>query len=123
MPSTQSVRRLRPGAGRPTRAQAEQRHEELLDLALELFLEKGFELVTIDSIAAAVGMTKRTMYARYADKRALFKAAVQRAIDRWVLPVEAMQAVVTDDLEASLLAIARLRMTNSISPAGLRLQR
>ena len=33
----------RPGAGRPTRAQAEQRHQELLDRALEMFLEKGYE--------------------------------------------------------------------------------
>jgi TetR/AcrR family transcriptional repressor of mexJK operon len=113
----------RPGAGRPTRAQAEQRHEELLDRALELFLENGFQQVTIDQIAAAVGMTKRTMYARYADKRALFKAAVQRAIDRWTVPRERLQAVVSDDLEATLIAIARIRLENAISPVGLQLQR
>ena len=55
---------VRPGAGRPTREQAELRHQELLDRALELFLENGFELTTIESIAASVGMTKRTVYAR-----------------------------------------------------------
>lgn len=113
----------RPGAGRPTRAQAEQRHEELLDRALELFLENGFELVTIDAIAAAVGMTKRTMYALYQDKGALFRASVQRAIDRWLVPIEALHAVDSDDLEATLTAVARIRMANAISPAGLRLQR
>lgn len=115
--------RTRPGAGRPTREQAELRHEELLDRALELFLEKGFELVTMDAIAASVGMTKRTMYARYADKSALFKASVQRAIDRWIVPVEALQKAENDDLEATLRAVARIRMSNAISPAGLRLQR
>jgi AcrR family transcriptional regulator len=113
----------RPGAGRPTREQAEQRHEELLDRALELFLEKGFELVTMDAIAASVGMTKRTMYARYDDKSALFRAAVQRAIDRWVVPTEILKNAETDDLEATLKAVARIRMSNAISPAGLRLQR
>ena len=113
----------RPGAGRPTRAQAEQRHEELLDRALELFLEKGFELATIDAIAASVGMTKRTMYARYADKSALFRAAVQRAIDRWIVPIEALKAAESDNLETTLRAVARIRMSNAISPAGLRLQR
>lgn len=117
------ARRTRPGAGRPTRAQAAQRHEELLDRALELFLENGFQLVTIDSIAAAVGMTKRTMYARYPDKRALFKAAVQRAIDRWVVPIERLRAAVTEDLEETLIALARIRLANAISPAGLQLQR
>ena len=69
----QLTRNLRPGAGRPTREQAELRREELLDRALELFLENGFELVTMEAIAAAVGMTKRTVYARYEDKCALFR--------------------------------------------------
>jgi TetR/AcrR family transcriptional regulator, mexJK operon transcriptional repressor len=113
----------RPGAGRPTREQAELRHEELLDRALELFLEKGFELVTMDAIAASVGMTKRTMYARYADKSALFKAAVQRAIDRWTVPLDTLKNAETDDLENTLKAVARIRMSNAISPAGLRLMR
>ncbi|CAN7593066.1 TetR/AcrR family transcriptional regulator [Phenylobacterium sp. LjRoot219] len=119
----QLTRNHRPGAGRPTREQAELRHEELLDRALELFLEKGFELVTMEAIAAAVGMTKRTVYARYEDKSALFRAAVQRAIERWVIPVEALQAVETEDLEATLVAIARIRQANAISPVGLRMQR
>jgi TetR/AcrR family transcriptional repressor of mexJK operon len=124
MAATQrSTTAIRPGAGRPTREQAERRHEELLDRALELFLEKGFELVTVDAIAASVGMTKRTMYARYADKSALFKAAVQRAIDRWTVPPETLRAAEIDDLEATLRAVARIRMSNAISPAGLRLQR
>jgi TetR/AcrR family transcriptional regulator, mexJK operon transcriptional repressor len=115
--------KTRPGAGRPTRERAEQRHEELLDRALELFLEKGFELVTVDAIAASVGMTKRTMYARYADKSALFTAAVQRAIDRWIVPIETLKNAESGDLEVTLRAVARIRMTNAISPAGLRLQR
>ncbi len=117
------IQSTRPAAGRPTREQAEQRHNELLDRALELFLEKGFELATIDAIAAAVGMTKRTVYGLYADKTALFKATIQRAIERWIVPIETLHAAETDDLEATLIAVARIRMTNAVSPAGLRLQR
>ena len=52
----------------------------MLDTALSLFLDKGFEQTTIDLIAASVGMTKRTIYAKYEDKAALFRAAVERAI-------------------------------------------
>src|SRR4029079_1549149 len=99
----------RPGAGRPTREQAEQRHQLLLDRALEMFLENGFELTTIESIAAAVGMTKRTVYARYEDKRALFKATVQRAVERWIVPIERFRAVESDDLQATLVEFARIR--------------
>jgi AcrR family transcriptional regulator len=110
-------------SGRPTKERAEKRHEHLLDQALEMFLEKGFELTTIDAIAASLGMTKRTIYSRYKDKRALFRAVVQRAVDRWVLPLEVFEAADTGNLEATLMDIAHIRVTNSLSPAGIRLQR
>lgn len=113
----------RPSAGRPTREQAEARHVELLERAFDIFLEKGFELTTIEMIAAAVGMTKRTVYARYEDKGALFRAAVQRAIDRYIVPVAALQAVETEDLEETLMGVARIRLANATSPFGLKLQR
>ncbi len=109
--------------GRPTKEQAEQRQEQLLDRALEMFLEKGFELTTIDAIALSMRMTKRTIYSRYKDKRALFKAAVQRAVDQWIVPIEVLKAADTDDLKTTLFEIARIRVTNNLSPAGLRLQR
>jgi AcrR family transcriptional regulator len=109
--------------GRPTREQAQQRHEELLDHALNVFLANGFERSTIDAIAASAGMAKRTIYARYPDKAALFEAAVQRAVDRWIVPIETLRAVETDDLEETLIAIARIRLESYTSPAGVALQR
>lgn len=112
-----------PGAGRPTREQAEQRHAELLDRALDLFLEHGYEQTTIEAIAASVRMTKRTVYARYEDKAALFRATVQRAIERWTQPAEALRSLETDDLETTLLAIARMRVAHVMTPEGMKLQR
>jgi TetR/AcrR family transcriptional regulator, mexJK operon transcriptional repressor len=116
-----SVNRV--GPGRPTKQQIEQRNLELLDHALDLFLEKGFEGTTIRDITASVGMAKRTVTQRYGDKVSLFKAALQRAIDEWVVPVEKLKACETEDLEQTLLAIARLLVSNILSPAGLRLLR
>ncbi|WP_445271110.1 TetR/AcrR family transcriptional regulator, partial [Streptomyces sp. DSM 41634] len=113
----------RPRAGRPTREQAEHRHRELLDCALEVFLENGFERSTIESIAAAAGMAKRTIYSLYPDKAALFEASVQRAVDRWLVPIETLRAAETDDLEETLLAIGRIRLAGITSPAGTALQR
>jgi TetR/AcrR family transcriptional regulator, mexJK operon transcriptional repressor len=113
----------RAGVGRPTREQAQQRHEELLDNALDIFLANGFERSTIDGIAAVAGMAKRTIYARYPDKAALFEGAVQRAVDRWIVPIETLHAVETDDLEETLVAIARMRLESYTSPAGIALQR
>jgi AcrR family transcriptional regulator len=111
------------GPGRPSREQSEARNRELLDRALDLFLERGFEGTTIEAIVDTVGMARRTVYARYGDKITLFKAALQRAIDDWVVPPEQLCAVETDDLEATLLAVARLMLAHVRSPLGIKLTR
>jgi TetR/AcrR family transcriptional repressor of mexJK operon len=114
---------MRRGAGRPTPEQAESRHEELLDAALDLFLEHGFELTTIEMIATRINMTKRTVYARYADKAALFLAAVQRAVERQIVPQDVLEGFDQGDLAETLSSIARLRIGQVMTPNGLRLQR
>ena len=112
----EAAARRRPG--RPTLS-----NEELLDCALDLFLENGFERTSIDAIAAAAGMAKRTIYARYEDKTSLFKAALQRAIAVWIVPVDALDRADTGSLEDTLLAAGRILVANLMSPAGLRLLR
>ena len=104
--------------GRPTLS-----NEQLLDKALDLFLEQGFERTSIDAITASAGMAKRTVYARYGDKTSLFKAALKRAIDEWIVPVERLREAETGDLEESLIAVGRILVANIMSPAGLRLLR
>jgi AcrR family transcriptional regulator len=106
------------GPGRPTLS-----NEELLDRALDIFLEKGFERTSIDAITAAAGMAKRTVYLRYGDKTALFKAALERAIEEWIVPVETLRAAETEDLEESLLRIGQILVANIMSPGGIRLMR
>ena len=113
--------RTRPG--RPSRGQIEARNRELLDTALDLFLERGFEGTTIEAIIDAVGMARRTIYTRYGDKITLFKAALQRAIDDWVVPAEQLHAAESDDLEETLIRIARMMVANVKSPSGIRLAR
>lgn len=98
-------------------------NEELLDKALDLFLEKGFAGTSIDAICASAGMAKRTVYARYGDKESLFKAALSRAIDEWIVPVESLRAQESDDFEASLMRIGEMLVKNVLGPAGLRLLR
>ena len=110
--------KLRRGPGRPTLSD-----EELLDKALDLFLEKGLERTTIDAITAAAGVAKRTVYLRYSDKTALFKAALQRAIEEWIIPVERLRAAESADLEETLLRVGQMLVANLMRPAGLRLLR
>ena len=115
--SAEPARRRR-GPGRPTLS-----NEELLDTALDLFLEHGFERTSIDAITAAAGMAKRTVYARYGDKLSLFKAALRRAIEEWIVPIDVLRAAELGDVEETLQRIAGILVTNILSPAGLRLLR
>lgn len=100
-----------------------QRQEELLNQALHTFLERGFDQATIDEIASAVGMSKRTVYARYQDKASLFRAAVRRAIEDYTVPREALEQVTSADLEQTLIAVATIRIANLMLPNSIRLQR
>jgi len=60
----------RPGRP-PTLTQAE-RKRLILDAAEEVFTEIGYGPATMEEIARRAGMSKRTLYALYPDKRALF---------------------------------------------------
>ncbi|TCM21941.1 TetR family transcriptional regulator [Novosphingobium sp. PhB165] len=110
-------------AGRPTREQAQARHKQLLDCAFENFLEKGYEPTTIEAIAAEVSMTKRTVYARYPEKAALFRAALRRGTERRAARPERIAATRTPDLEATLVNIALLRIELAGTEEGLKMQR
>lgn len=59
---------------------SEDRPDELIDAALELFSEKGFAATKTEDIARRAGVTVGTMYRYFPSKEALFEAAVQRAM-------------------------------------------
>ena len=67
-------------AGRPPKELAGEVDARILDAAREVFLERGFEGASIDEIAEAARSGKRTIYARFRDKRALFTEVVTRDI-------------------------------------------
>ncbi len=116
-------RNPRPRMGRPTREEAKRRQENLLEVALDMFLERGFDETTVEDIATAARMSKRTVYARYANKDELFVAAVHRARERYTIPLEELEARESDDLAATLKAVAMRRFENITGLVGQRLFR
>ncbi|WP_162854660.1 TetR/AcrR family transcriptional regulator [Sphingobium estronivorans] len=107
--------------GRPSRAQSELRNRELLNRALDLFLERGFEGTTIEAIVDSLGMARKTVYTRYGDKLTLFRAALQGAINDLVIPAERLQQIEKPDLHETLVAIAGLILSSMRSTSGRRL--
>src|SRR6185503_9360360 len=53
-------------------------HENVEEIALELFVRRGFAATTTREIAAAAGYTAGALYAHYPSKEALFAAVVAR---------------------------------------------
>jgi AcrR family transcriptional regulator len=71
-------RRLKRGAnvrrgGRFTAA----RRKEVVQQAARLFLDRGYEQVTIDDIVARIGGSKRTLYSRFGGKAGLFETVIR----------------------------------------------
>jgi TetR/AcrR family transcriptional repressor of mexJK operon len=75
-PATSRVPAVRK-RGRPTASERRAREAQILGTALSVFLASGFGGATIDELAAAAKVTKRTLYAYFGDKDALFAAMVR----------------------------------------------
>ena len=63
--------------GRPTADERYRRETEIVAAALGVFLRSGYGASTVDELAAAAQVTKRTLYAYYGDKAGLFAAMVR----------------------------------------------
>ncbi len=58
------------------RRRKQARPQELLDAALELFVERGFAATRMEEIATLAGVSKGTLYLYYASKEDLLKAVI-----------------------------------------------
>ena len=61
--------------GRDASQKAELR-ERIIMTATEAFTLKGIKCITMDDIAAALGISKRTLYEVFADKESLLKECI-----------------------------------------------
>ena len=85
MPSVIPISSVKSKGGRPLLEDVPRRNEHLLEVATGVFVRLGYNATTLDRIAADAGVAKRTIYARYADKQALFFAVMRRLSERRVL--------------------------------------
>jgi len=73
----------------------------MLDVAHALFAERGYGAVTMDVVAAEVGVTKPLLYAYYGNKERLYLACMDRAGDAMLAAV--VGAVQSADSPAAAL--------------------
>jgi AcrR family transcriptional regulator len=71
------------GAPRPrVRMRAVQRREQLLDVARELFAQKGYEATSIEEIAGRADVSKPVVYEHFGGKDGLYAAVAEREMQR-----------------------------------------
>ena len=87
-----------PLARRSRRKQA--RPGELLDAALDLFVEKGFAATRVEEVAARAGVSKGTLFLYFPSKLELFKAVVRHNIAgrfaEWQVEMQAFEGSSSD---------------------------
>ena len=66
---------------RRTRRLSDERREELLRAGVELFSARSYDEVSIDEIAAAVGISRGLLYHYFPSKRDFYVAGLRRAAD------------------------------------------
>lgn len=59
------------------RLPAEQRRVQLLDIARDMFAERGFHATSMDDVANAAGVTKPVLYQHFRSKRALYRELLE----------------------------------------------
>lgn len=85
---------MAPPRGRPRQFD----HAAVLTSALQLFWRQGYAATTIDSLAAAMGLNKPSLYNAYGDKQAIYRHALA-----------AFMAQVEDEVNTALSSSADIR--------------
>jgi TetR/AcrR family transcriptional regulator, mexJK operon transcriptional repressor len=76
-------KQAKPGPGRPTAVRVEAIDQAILTEAYNFFWSLGYPDTQMEAIAAAVGISKRTLYDRYPNKIALLTATLMRQTVIW----------------------------------------
>jgi len=86
------------------------REEAIVASVNRLLADKGFDLMTMDEVAADVGIAKASLYKHFASKEALAAAAMKRLLNRSADFLAELEQGGTQDPVERLKAVARWTM-------------
>ena len=100
--------------GRPKLEDVAAIENRLLDVALAEFTAHGYGGTSMARIVKAAGVSKTTLYSRYASKEALFRAIIHHQIDRLAAPSHLRARTGLLDLEQGLTTYANSALDFSL---------
>ena len=85
-----------------------QREQQLLDVAEELFADRGFEGVSMEDVARAAGISRPIVYQHHGSREGLFIACVRRSREEFEATLIEATAAIDGDLDAVIAAGGRV---------------
>ena len=74
--------------GRPRQMSENERRGQLIAIAGEMFLQRGYRATTMDDVAQCAGMSKKTVYQIFSAKSELFDALLTEWFAPFTIPAE-----------------------------------
>ncbi|MFB2537684.1 MULTISPECIES: TetR/AcrR family transcriptional regulator [unclassified Acinetobacter] len=87
---------------KPNTQRGHERCRLLLDVATELFIQHGYEHVSLDQIVEVAGGSKATIYKYFGNKQGLFFAIFQQRCNLFLQKVEQIYEQNIDDIQLTL---------------------
>ncbi len=98
------------------RAQVLQAREEaIVDAVNRLLVDRGYDAMTVDAVAAEVGIAKASLYKHFASKEQLAAAAMVRVLDRAIAHCLHAEVAGLSSPLARLRAVARWAMEQQLA--------
>lgn len=125
----ETLMRTKSRAGRPSRQDAEEAGQRIIETATRLFASQGFAGTAVEQVAAACGAGKDTIYRRFPSKVALFEAVVEHARCRALAKVEnlaphggnaleqlahLLRSFLSINMEPELIALNRISFSETV---------
>lgn len=106
----------------PARARRSSRRDEILQIAVELFVAHGYNGVSMDDIGAAVGVTGPALYHHFASKEAIVIGALVPISARMLAGGRLQVAAHPEDPRAALAALIHFHVDVAVdNPAVIAL--
>lgn len=115
-PARQGARRTKPGVDERGSA----KRDRIVRSAAKLFLDKGYDAVSINDIIEAAGGSKETIYSNFGNKKKLFEAVVQHMCAEVTIRIDTR---LDGTLEDQLTRIAHSFLSKVVSPQILAFHR
>ena len=91
------------------------REDAIVEAVKRLLAEKGFDAMTVDEVAAEVGIAKASLYKHFVSKEALAAAAMVQTMDLALARVAELQADATLDAMGRLQAMTRWTLRTQLA--------